>query len=230
MVKYNIDYNIGTCYRCCKCMYCSCNLNEKKCKCDKTIKPNKKNWTKEVPYAFTRTFKEDISLCKKAFIQTKKKLYSYNNSLKQKFTFTFCSICNNQFQKLSNQKIEKSTVPENFNNFNNKNSIDSFIIDPNYHEEFIDPQLLENLINSQPEVVIIDHQSNNTYKKNEEMREQQISFTLIVKKVDGKLLPRKWLTLNISTFKKFAVQVQKFIGITIGVEDIDQNDGILSFF
>ncbi|PKY44570.1 hypothetical protein RhiirA4_458916 [Rhizophagus irregularis] len=48
-------------------------------------------------------------------------------------------------------------------------------------------------------------------------------------KVDRKLLPGKWLTLNISTFKKFAVQVQKFIGITIGVEDINQNKYSFSF-
>lgn len=47
--------------------------------------------------------------------------------------------------------------------------------------------------------------------------------------MDRKLLPGKWLTLNISTFKKFAIQVQKFIGITIGVENINQNEYSLSF-
>jgi hypothetical protein len=67
------------------------------------------------------------------------------------------------------------------------------------------------------------------HKKNEETQEQNISFTLIVKKVDGKLLPGKWLTLNVSTFKKFAIQVQKVIGTIMGVDDIDQEEYTLAF-
>ncbi|GET02447.1 hypothetical protein GLOIN_2v1769038 [Rhizophagus clarus] len=161
-----------------------------------------------------------LSLCRKAFIQAKKELYSYNINLKKKFTFTLCSICNNQYQKLSNnQKTEKITISENFDNssFCDNNSIDPSIIDSQ----------LENSNNTQPEVIIIDYQSNNNYKKNKEI--QEISFTLIVKKVDRKLLPGKWLTLNISTFKEFAIQIQQFIGIIVGVENIDQKEYSLSF-
>ncbi|GBB99479.1 hypothetical protein RclHR1_35350001, partial [Rhizophagus clarus] len=44
-----------------------------------------------------------------------------------------------------------------------------------------------------------------------------------------KFLPEKWLTLNVSTFKKFVIQVQKSIGITVGVEDIDQSEYTLFF-
>ncbi|GBC04549.1 hypothetical protein RclHR1_05730005 [Rhizophagus clarus] len=192
MVEYNIDYRIGSYYGCYKCMYCSCKFNEK----------------------------EYLSLCRKAFIQAKKELYSYNINLKKKFTFTLCSICNNQYQKLSNnQKTEKITISENFDNssFCDNNSIDPSIIDSQ----------LENSNNTQPEVIIIDYQSNNNYKKNKEI--QEISFTLIVKKVDRKLLPGKWLTLNISTFKEFAIQIQQFIGIIVGVENIDQKEYSLSF-
>ncbi|GES73789.1 hypothetical protein GLOIN_2v1769038 [Rhizophagus clarus] len=46
---------------------------------------------------------------------------------------------------------------------------------------------------------------------------------------DRKFLPEKWLTLNVSTFKKFVIQVQKSIGITVGVEDIDQSEYTLFF-
>ncbi|RIA90690.1 hypothetical protein C1645_737698 [Glomus cerebriforme] len=45
----------------------------------------------------------------------------------------------------------------------------------------------------------------------------------------GKLLPGKWLTLDALSFKKFAIQVQKYIRITLGVNDIDQEAYFLAF-
>ncbi|RIA96648.1 hypothetical protein C1645_857584 [Glomus cerebriforme] len=69
----------------------------------------------------------------------------------------------------------------------------------------------------------ISSQPNDNYvKDDEEIQEQQVSFTLIIKKADGKLLSGKWLTLDALSFKKFAIQVQKYIKITLGVNDIDQ--------
>ena len=239
-----VEYNIGTCYGCRKCMYCGYNLNVEECECDKTVKPNKKNRTKEVPYAFTRNFEHNITLRRKTFIQTKKELYSYSNNLEKKFCFTLCSICNNVYQKLSNPKTAKSIIFENSNNSNfcDKNIIGgSSVIDPSllHTEEFINFQP-KKIINSQlegfrsEESILqskesINSQLSNNYKKNVEMQEQQISFTLIVKKMDGKLLPGKWLTFDLSTFKKFAIQIQQFIGITMGVDDIDQKEYSLAF-
>jgi len=59
--------------------------------------------------------------------------------------------------------------------------------------------------------------------------QQQVSFTLIVKKADGKLLPGKWLTLDVSSFKEFTTQVQKCIGTTVEFNDIDQKEYSLAF-
>src|SRR2546429_6267854 len=99
-----VKYNIGTCYGCRKCMYCDCFLTVKKCDCDKTVKPTKANYTKNVSYAFTRIFGEKMKLCKKTFIQTKNTDYSYGNNLKKGFIFSLCPACNSQFQKLSDKK------------------------------------------------------------------------------------------------------------------------------
>ncbi len=232
-----VEYNIGTCYGCRKCMYCGYDLNVKECDCNKTVKPNKKNRTEKVPYAFTRNFEQNITLHRKAFIQEKKELYSYDSNLERKFSFALCSICNNVYQKLYEPK---STT---------KKSVSSPVIDPKllHTEEFINPQpkglinyQLEEFIDLQSEEFIFDQKCSSilrskefdnlqSSKKNEEMQEQQISFTLVVKKADGKLLPGKWLTLNVSTFKKFAIQIQKFVGITVGVNDIDQKEYSLAF-
>src|SRR3954451_824654 len=42
LFNMTIEYNIRTCYGCQKCIYCSYNLNEQGCECDKMVKPNKK--------------------------------------------------------------------------------------------------------------------------------------------------------------------------------------------
>jgi hypothetical protein len=116
-----------------------------------------------------------------------------------------------------------------------KSLLTLLLFDPNFlhKEEFINPQPKDFIYSQSKE--FIDLQSEElsilqpNHKKNEETQEQNISFTLIVKKVDGKLLPGKWLTLNVSTFKKFAIQVQKVIGTIMGVDDIDQEEYTLAF-
>src|SRR2546423_11020971 len=194
-----VEYNIRTCYKYHKCMYCNCYSNIKMCNCDKTVKPIKANHTENVLYAFTRIFDDKINPYKKTFIQTKNTLYSYGSNLEKKFTFSLCPACNSQFQRLS----KKTTKSITFENSNNSNFCDK--------RSVIDPILLhtEEFINSQ---------SSDDYEKYEKT---QVSFTLTVKKADGKLLPGKWLTLDAFSFKKFAIQVQKYIQITMGVDDID---------
>ncbi|CAG8768611.1 17239_t:CDS:1, partial [Funneliformis caledonium] len=59
-------------------------------------------------------------------------------------------------------------------------------------------------------------------------QDEEISFTLIVKKVDGKLLPEKWLTFIASTFEQFIAQIQKYIKTMIG-EEIDKAEYSLTY-
>ncbi|CAB4382204.1 unnamed protein product [Rhizophagus irregularis] len=51
----------------------------------------------------------------------------------------------------------------------------------------------------------------------------------IRKKADGKLLPGKWLTLDVLTFKKFVIQIQRYVGSMVGINDIDQTEYSLAF-
>jgi len=157
-----VKYEIGTCYGCRKCMYCGCDLNTEKCKCNKTIKPKKSNRTKEVPHTFSRNFEPNIILCKKTFIQKQNTLYSYNIKLDKKFVFTFCSTCNSQFQRLSKATKNRTT---------NESTISA-------------------------DIICIDESQDICSSENESIDQQEISFTLIIKKADGKSLPGKWLTLN----------------------------------
>src|SRR5581483_12242587 len=75
-----VQYEIGTCYGCCKCMYCGCDLSVEKCKCNKTVKPKRSNRTEKVPYTFSRNFEPNMLLCKKTFLQKRNILYSYNSN------------------------------------------------------------------------------------------------------------------------------------------------------
>ena len=203
-----VEYNIGTCYGCCRCLYCGYNPRVKKCECDKTVKPIKANRTENVPYAFTRIFGEKMNIHKKTFIQTKNTLHSYGSNLEKRFTFALCSACNSQFQRLTDKKTTETSASKSFNgsNFHDKKPIEPLII-------------IDEFISSQPSV----------NEKNEKMQEQQVSFTLIVKKADGKLFPGKWLAFDTSSFKKFTTQVQKCIRTTVEVDDVDQKEYSLAF-
>ncbi|CAB4473314.1 unnamed protein product [Rhizophagus irregularis] len=195
-----VKYEIGTCYGCRKCMYCGYDLNTEVCKCDKTIKPKLSNRTKVVPHSFSRNFELNMLLCKKTFIQERNTLYLYNSNFKKRFIFTFCSTCNSQFQRISN-KTKAITKDESI--------VSSVIID------------VDKIVSSQDMCSISS--------ENESVdQHDEISFTLIVKKVDGKQLPGKWLTFDASTFKKFVTQIQKYIETMIG-EEIDQAEYSLAF-
>src|SRR5436305_13793177 len=125
-----VEYDVGTCYGCRKCMYCGIyNLNTNECNCDKTVKPNKNNRTQSVPHTYSRISEKDTTPRKKSFIQQKNTLYSYNFDLEKRFLFTLCSSCNSNFQRLSEKKSKSISVPENSNNssFYNK---ESSAIDP----------------------------------------------------------------------------------------------------
>src|SRR5581483_10576258 len=165
--------------------------------------------TEKVPYTFSRNFEPNMLLCKKTFLQKRNILYSYNSNFEKKFTFTFCSTCNSQFQRISNKT--KTVTPEKSTNSNNESITSPTIIDV---DKFINSQDTCS-ISSENESVDLD-------------QDEEVSFTLIVKKVDGKLLPGKWLTLIASTFKKFITQIQKYIESMIG-EEIDQAEYSLAF-
>jgi hypothetical protein len=187
-------------------MYCGCDLSIEKCKCNKTVKPKRSNRTEEVPHTFSRNFEPNMLLCKKTLLQKQNTLYSYNSNFEKKFTFTFCSKCNSQFQRISNKT--KTIIQEKPANSN---------------DESITSPTIINIDNSQDTCSISNENESVDLDQDEE-----ISFTLIVKKVDGKLLPGKWLTLIASTFKKFITQIQKYIGSMIG-EEINQAEYSLAF-
>ena len=55
-------YLIGTCLGCKKCLYCGAELSLRKrlCKCDKTIKPGKKNRTDDVKVIYSQISIPDL--------------------------------------------------------------------------------------------------------------------------------------------------------------------------
>jgi hypothetical protein len=214
-----VQYEIGTCYGCRKCMYCGCDLKVETCKCNKTIKPKKSNRTSQVLHSFGRNYDNSLNLNKKAFIQTQNALYSYNIDLKKKYTFTFCSTCNSSFQRLSNTKTNNSSQ-DSFSQTTSKNK--NIII---IEDEFTG----SSTITDNFYIDKFDENNDQKHEKNEEIQEKEISFTFIIKKPDGKSLPGKWLTFDVLTFEKFLIQIQKCVGSMVGVDDIDQTEYSLAF-
>lgn len=209
-----VQYEIGTCYGCRKCMYCSCDLNIEKCECNKTVKPKKANRTEQVPYTFGRTFDEKLLPSKKTFIQTQNTLYSYNSNFKAKFNFTLCSTCNSQYQRLS--KVTTSSQEKDPIIIDDESTSSSAVI----LDDNSDSSHANQIITSQNE-------HDNLYYEKDEKKE--ISFTFIVKKADGKSLPGKWLTFKVLSFNEFVNQIQKYIGTIVGYDDIDQEEYSLTF-
>ena len=212
-----VQYEIGTCYGCRKCMYCGCDLNTIKCECNKTVKPKKANRTKQVSHTFGRTFDEKLISSKKTFIQAQSALYSYNSNFKVKFNFTLCSTCNSHYQRLSATKTTTSSQEKI-----------SIIIDDDESTSSSAIVFDDNSDNSHTNQFIMSQdESNNQYCKKNEKKE--ISFTFVVRKADGKSLPGKWLTFNMLSFNEFVNQIQRYVGTIVGCDNIDQEEYSLTF-
>ncbi|CAB5395025.1 unnamed protein product [Rhizophagus irregularis] len=124
------------------------------------------------------------------------------------------NVIGSSFQRLSKTKNTAPSSQETISSSQNENNItidDDFTSsDFGFHTE-----------------KSIDFQDENNKKNEDSLKE--ISFTFIVKKADGKLLPGKWLTLDVLTFEKFVIQIQRYVGSMVGIDDIDQTEYSLAF-
>lgn len=94
------NYQIGVCFTCQLCMYCGIDLTLNNCNCDNTIKPTKKNRTKEVPNFRILSYKPDkahevikniLSFCNQK--------YGYKLNMELRHNFILCSACNSQMNR-----------------------------------------------------------------------------------------------------------------------------------
>src|SRR5690242_6016628 len=84
-------YELGTCYSCQKCLYCSINLTteENKCNCNKAFKPT--NNKKKLHPGFIRNGIYNPNTCNSVLVtllQYSNDLYGYNSDFSIKFNFT----------------------------------------------------------------------------------------------------------------------------------------------
>ncbi|CAG8464839.1 22807_t:CDS:2 [Dentiscutata erythropus] len=103
-MKSSNTYLIGTCYLCTRCLYCNQNTFLKSCKCIKTQIPNKKNRTKEVPWAFKLNYREDFSTKQFDLLEEQNKICNYNVDFSLDFQFSLCSSCNTKWYRAKNSE------------------------------------------------------------------------------------------------------------------------------
>jgi hypothetical protein len=94
------NYQSGVCFTCQLCMYCGVDLTSNNCSCQKTIKPTKKNRTKEVPNFRILSYKPDnthkvirdtLSFCNQK--------YGYKLNMELRQNCILCSACNSQMNR-----------------------------------------------------------------------------------------------------------------------------------
>jgi len=93
-------YQIGTCFVCQACTYCSIDLTFNNCECDKNTKPSKNNRTKKVPNVRNLIFKpEKAHPNLKNFLFTSNEKYGYKLDMNQLQSCTLCSTCNSRINR-----------------------------------------------------------------------------------------------------------------------------------
>ncbi|CAG8646750.1 39564_t:CDS:1, partial [Gigaspora margarita] len=98
-------YLIGTCYLCSRCLYCNKDTLLKTCECIKTQVPNRKNRTKEVPWAFKLNYRENFSTKQLVLLETQKEICNYNINFSSDFQFSLCSSCNAKWYRAKSSEI-----------------------------------------------------------------------------------------------------------------------------
>lgn len=94
------NYQIGVCFTCQLCMYCGLDLTSNNCNCDKSIKPTKKNRTKEVANFRNLTYKPAIVHEKiKITLSNSNQKYGYKLDIELPHNCTLCSACNSQINR-----------------------------------------------------------------------------------------------------------------------------------
>ncbi|CAB5383157.1 unnamed protein product [Rhizophagus irregularis] len=82
------NYQIGVCFTCQLCMYCGLDLTLNNCNCDKSIKPTKKNRTKEVANFRNLTYKPAIVYEKiKNTLSNSNQKYGYKLDIELPYNF-----------------------------------------------------------------------------------------------------------------------------------------------
>ena len=94
------NYQIGTCFICQLCMYCAIDLTSNNCNCERTVKPSKKNCTKEVPNFRLLSYKPDIAhdIIKNTLSSCNHK-YGYKLNMELQHSLVLCSACNSQINR-----------------------------------------------------------------------------------------------------------------------------------
>jgi hypothetical protein len=93
------NYQIGTCFACQLCMYCGIDLTSNNCNCDKTLKPTKKNRTREVPNFRILSYKPDNNEVIKRFLLFCNQQYGYKLNMESRQNCILCSACNSQMNR-----------------------------------------------------------------------------------------------------------------------------------
>jgi hypothetical protein len=198
-----IEYLIGTCLGCKKCLYCADELSirKKMCSCDKTIKPGKSNRTDKVKIIYPRISTPQLSYKQLEYIQESVTRFGYSLDLNTKFHFTLCTACNSAFQRKRNSSIRK--------NKNNSENNSTDINETDNRNETDDKYELE-----------VSEKS---------MEEQIISFNLVIKSPTGPTLPSKWLEVEASSLDDILADVHYYVGKLTGDKGIMHSDYSVSF-
>ncbi|RIB20718.1 hypothetical protein C2G38_2244388 [Gigaspora rosea] len=150
-------YLIGTCYLCSRCLYCNKDTLLKTCECIKTQAPNKKNRTKEVPWAFKINYRENFSTKQLVLLKTQNEICNYNIDFSSNFQFSLCSSCNAKWYRARNSEIKNK---HKINKYQKKPSLDDTFIENNvYHNSSYD------ITDSNYEEPIHKYETNNSQEK-----------------------------------------------------------------
>lgn len=196
-----MEYLIGTCLRCKRCLYCGSELSirKKTCLCNKTIKPTKNNRTESVKVVFTRIYRPDLPPKQLEYIQESISRFGYSLDTNTKFKFSFCSTCNSAYQRKKSTPISKDTTQKTQKHNSSEND--------SVNGESIN------------ELEIIDL----------EEAEKKISFNLVIKLPNNTTLPSKWMEIEVSSLDDILADVHHYAKKLTGDDEIMHSDYLVTF-
>uniref|UniRef100_U9U3P5 Uncharacterized protein n=1 Tax=Rhizophagus irregularis (strain DAOM 181602 / DAOM 197198 / MUCL 43194) TaxID=747089 RepID=U9U3P5_RHIID len=116
------------------------DLQVKTCKCVKITKPKRKTKPKRAQQIYPRLFKPSQSLLANQFLFSANTKFQYNSDFNKEFAFTFCSTCNNKFQRLKYKDKLTKKLPKTPTKKMDKESDSTFEIDNSSSPEFFDDE------------------------------------------------------------------------------------------
>lgn len=183
--KMTRKYLPGTCYTCKKCLFC---FNSESCKCNKSIKPKRKqNKPKRGQQIYLRIFTPNQDLpTANQFLFTANTEFQYNTNFNNIFSFTFCSACNSKYQRLKNKDKKlakklrnKSTLKDKKKSVEMSNKSHNFVeIEDDSSPEFSDEEYGIEEIKLQ---IVIEKNGKKTSKT---ITIQPVEYTNVIKKIN----------------------------------------------